>query len=476
MTKRDLGKEMKLEDLKRRVEKERRRIASINQKIEEGVDFEEEGKLEARKNSIFEEISKLSEEIAELEIEIEQQHHHQPPDRANSLATIVQDTDDLTIQQAYRALRAHWHTEIPATMPRSDQRTDVQWVTDLERLGASQDGSYSGLESFIAHLWQSASAPLLNQLEQWGQNHYPNRNWAELHQAVQTQRLELAEGFQPAIFVKLSPAEERTVQTNNQPHYRLEAWLIEDIDTYKTKGKRRRGFEALITAETPEAEPFPIESLEEKIQALLGKWIRYTRAILMDCERDPEFYVFLPKELLETAVDQWPLTTRGCLGHTYSVVLCCLDRVDYPTASLGGWKQYWQRYENAAGEIARDVFIECNGSDILAVRAAIDTIEASDVAVGLYLTDAPSAETLDLIAEELWMVGLPLLFWGRCDSPAINNAQALDTILQIASLDELAETLKSKRYASRSNAPEYDIGYHLSLLSDNPRLIYPLSA
>jgi hypothetical protein len=113
---------------------------------------------------------------------------------------------------------------------------------------------------------------------------------------------------------------------------------------------------------------------------------------------------------------------------------------------------------------------------MLAVRTAIETIETSDGAVGLHLTNAPSAEMLALIAEELWVIGLPLLFWGRCDEPRINNAEALDTILQRKRLDELAETLKAARRQSRSNTPECDIGHHLSLLRDNPSLIYPLSA
>jgi hypothetical protein len=471
MTKRDLGKEMKIADLKRRIERERLRIVEINQKIEEGVDFEKEQKLEARKDGIFKKISALNQELEALETETE----HQPPDRVSTLATVVQDADDSTIQQAYQALKGHWHTEIPSTMPRSDQRTEAEWVTELERLGASQEGSYSGLESFIAHLWHLASDPLLSRLGQWGQSYYPDRNWADLHQTIQMQLSERAKCFQPAIFIKISPEEERTVYAHNQPHYRLGAWLIDDIDTYKTQGKRRRGYQSLITAETPEAEPFSIESLEEKIQSLLGRWIKRTRQMPMECENDPEFYVFLPKELLGTPVDQWPLSQNICLGHTYSVV-CCSDRIDYPTASIGEWRQYWERYENAAGEIARDVFIECNGSDMLAVRTAIETIETSDGAVGLHLTNAPSAEMLALIAEELWVIGLPLLFWGRCDEPRINNAEALDTILQRKRLDELAETLKSARRQSRSNTPECDIGHHLSLLRDNPSLIYPLSA
>jgi hypothetical protein len=63
-----LGEQLKLEDLKRRVEKERLRIDSINQKNDEGVDFEEEKKLGTRKDGIFKEISTLDEQIKRLEL------------------------------------------------------------------------------------------------------------------------------------------------------------------------------------------------------------------------------------------------------------------------------------------------------------------------------------------------------------------------------------------------------------------------
>ena len=66
VTKQDLGKEMKLKDLKRKLAKAQQRVDYINKKIDEGVDFEEEGKLETRKDGIFQQISELDEEIEQL--------------------------------------------------------------------------------------------------------------------------------------------------------------------------------------------------------------------------------------------------------------------------------------------------------------------------------------------------------------------------------------------------------------------------
>ena len=62
-----LGVQLKLEDRQRKLEKQKKRLQAIDQKIDEGVDFEEEAKFEARKDGIYQEITKLEAEINRLE-------------------------------------------------------------------------------------------------------------------------------------------------------------------------------------------------------------------------------------------------------------------------------------------------------------------------------------------------------------------------------------------------------------------------
>ena len=62
-----LGNQLKLEDRKRKLKKEKERLKVIDRKIAEGVDFEEEGKLETRKDGIFQRINALEKEIEQLE-------------------------------------------------------------------------------------------------------------------------------------------------------------------------------------------------------------------------------------------------------------------------------------------------------------------------------------------------------------------------------------------------------------------------
>ncbi|PZO48735.1 MAG: hypothetical protein DCF15_17640 [Phormidesmis priestleyi] len=62
-----LGVQLKLEDRQRKLKKLQERLQVIDQKIVQGVDFEEEPKLEARKDGIYQEITKLEAEINRLE-------------------------------------------------------------------------------------------------------------------------------------------------------------------------------------------------------------------------------------------------------------------------------------------------------------------------------------------------------------------------------------------------------------------------
>ena len=62
-----LGGKLKLADRQQKLEKLKKRLQVIDQKIAEGVDFEEETKLETRKDGIYQEITNLEAEITRLE-------------------------------------------------------------------------------------------------------------------------------------------------------------------------------------------------------------------------------------------------------------------------------------------------------------------------------------------------------------------------------------------------------------------------
>ncbi|MEM9092855.1 MAG: hypothetical protein AAGC93_29525 [Cyanobacteria bacterium P01_F01_bin.53] len=471
MSSRNVGLEFKLADLKRKLEKEKKRLEAIDRKIAEGVDFEEEEKLETRKDGIYPTINALSENIRKLEGKWQNQSLE---NRNTELISLLQAADhsNYDFQQLYQTVVSHWGT---ATAPSAASLLEI--LPELERMGKNDTAGYSALESFIAHLWHKASPELLAALRSWGEDYFPKQNWADLYAQIQAELTAKSANLKPAILINICLAEEKTTQSGNQPHYRLEAWLVENLETYQEQGKQRTGYHPLTLTGTPAAEPFMIEALEAKIQPLLNNWISQTKRLLVNCNRDPEFYVFLPKSLLEMAVDYWPLDTRKRLGHLYSVVLCCSDRLDGPYP-INAWHRFWERHCDCSEKIATDAFIEGSDENIDNLIEALEEAEDDENIVGLKLKTAPSSEKLEMLFDELLIAGLPLAFWGRCDKANILNAKELDTILQKDSLGKLSVTVQHKRREARKakNTPDCHIGHHLSLLQDNPKLIPPRSA
>jgi hypothetical protein len=378
------------------------------------------------------------------------------------------------IQAAYQTTIAHWPTALSTVVT-----TPKEMLRELKRIGRA--GDYTAVEEFVSHLVITTnSQPLVDELNQWGQQYYPNRNWAALNAQIQAKFEARGKDFQPAILVRIRLAEEATSQNDNIPHYQPEAFLIEDLETYQKQGKQRQGYHALASAEAP----FPLDEMEAKMQPLLYQWLRQAKQILPDCEHDPEFYIYLPKSLLHLNVDYWPIDTSrrpNRLGHSYKVVICCIDRLEGPYP-VEPWREFWNRHQTCLTTKACDVFAEGNTQDIDDLIDVLEEAAESDTTVGLKVNAAPCApdsETLtaeaDEFFEELFLSGLPLAIWGRCQIKAICNSTELGTLLSADTLGNLLQVIQKKRKEARrsSNPPESHIGHHLSLLRDNPTLIPP---
>jgi len=425
--------------------------------------------LEKRLTLVFQDIDRVSEKVTA----IRQLAQNQAVDaRDTALLAILQAHGEKTeIRQAYQTTIAHWSADIDTTAT-----TPQQILKELKRI--SPNPNYSAQEEFIAHLrFLANSDRLLNALNIWGQQHYPERNWDDLREQIRQTFEAALKQAQPAIFVQMNKAEEATTQSDdNTPHYQLKAWLIEDIEKYQ---QHRQGYHQLMEPDTPAAEPFVLHRLETKIQPLLNQWLSHP--VLANCDQNPEFYVFLPKDQLDLNPDYWPLDERGRrrLGQIYSVVLCCTDRLEGPYPK-GTWRKLWNRHQDCHDQIACDLFIDGSDRDIDALIDQLEATATADNAVGLKVTTAPCAPNADELFEELLVSGLPVAIWGRCDETqtTISLTGELDKLLRAANLCELPQRVHSLRRGARitTNTPDCYIGHHLSLLRDNPTLIPPKSA
>lgn len=448
------------------LEKDRR---MLQPKIGAIVDPLAQQALENQLLLLLQEIDQVSRQIADLR---QQAQNQTVAARDSSLVGILEaHGDESTIRQAYQTTIAHWSADVDTTAT-----TPEQILKELKRISANAD--YSALEEFIAHLRATTDRDrLLTALNTWGQQYYPQRNWSDLSEQIrQTFEVKL-ETAQPAILIQMSLAEEETTQSSdNTLHYRLKAWLIEDVERYQ---QHRKGYHRLIEPDTSAAKPFVLDKLEAKIQPLLSQWLSHP--VLASCNQDPEFYAFLPKDRLDLNPDYWPLDDSGRrrLGQIYSVVLCCIDRIDGPYPK-GTWRKLWKRHQDCHEQTAHGLFIDGSDRDIDALIDGLEATATIDNAIGLKVTSAPCAPNADELFEELLMSGLPVAIWGRCDETktTISIASELDGILRAASLCELSQSVHGMRRRARrtTNTPDCYIGHHLSLLRDNPTLIPPKSA
>ena len=380
------------------------------------------------------------------------------------------------MHQTYQTTVSHWLADVPQVV-----ESPAAMIRELKRISPSAD--YSAHEEFVAHLGSTTnSTELRDALNAWGQHYYPERNWSAFSAQIQQAFEPKSEHFQPAILIRIGLAEEATTQANNTPHYQLEAWLVEDIETYQTRGKQRTGYHTLVAPDTPEAAPFVFENLEAKIQPLLNHWLSEAKKILFNCDNDPEFHVFLPKALLHLRADYWPVgdlkrTIR--LGHLHKVVICCTDRLDGPYP-IKPWKKLWDKHQACIEKTACEVFVEGSDQDLEALVEILEDAVDAETVVGLKVLTAPCLPKAEELFEELLISGMPLAIWGRCDESKSNFsiAEELDMILRAGSLSALPQIVQKKRREARRacNTSDSHIGHHLVLLRDNPTLIPPKSA
>jgi hypothetical protein len=379
------------------------------------------------------------------------------------------------IVEAYQQTVRHWPVSV-----RSDANTVDAIINELERIALGQS-LYTAREEFIAHVVRKTSDPALsNALNQWGAQYRAGIDWLQLHtkiQAAQENRLETA---QPAILMTLTRCDQASTQAQeNEPYYQLNAWLIEDIETYRSQ---KTGYHSLLTNDSLDAAPFLLEELLQKITHLLNHVLSEQRRVCEYCQNYPQMHIFLPLELMHLGVDVWflnPETSRRRehLGHDHVVVIRCANRYDRNYKKSPSWLKLWNRHQSLLQEPARNVFVSGHDHNLDELMDILDAAKhPSSKVVGLQVQQAPlSTEEL---CYELLDSGLPLAIWPRCNLTELSHEAEMANLLAACCLGQLPHTVKDKRYETRQrqNSPDCHIGHHLSLLWDDPYLVPPKSA
>lgn len=464
----------KLEYLREKRSECQGQLEKVQAELKAVVDITLKDQYENRVDLLFKQIEKISQNIESLERDHQDKSIKQ---EINQLIAGLQSSDSQweIFQQSYHMTLLHWNSRVQRNVE------NVQSIiSELSKI-VQGEASYNALEEFIAHLIHSTLDPVLvNALNQWGTRYRPNIDWLQLYtqiQAVQDQRLEKA---QPAILMTITRCDQASTQANDdETYYQLNAWLVEDIETYRSQ---KTGYYALLDADSPDAKPCSLDNLLQKITHLLNRFLVEQRRICKYCLNYPQIHVFLPFELMHLGIDVWPLNSetgkrQKYLGHDHVVVIRCANRYDGNYSKGPDWMKLWNRYQNLLQEPAQAVFVSGHDNDLDELIETLEEAVKSDSnAVGLQVEQKPS--NVEDLCYELLESGLPLAIWPRDNLADSSHTVQLSELLAACCLEKLPDTVKAKRAETRKpkNLPASHIGHHLSLLWDDPKLTPPKSA
>lgn len=377
--------------------------------------------------------------------------------------------------KAYQQAIRHWTVPV-----QPDVNTADAIINELERI-APGSAFYTAREEFIAHVVHLTSDPsLANALNQWGTQYRAGINWLELHAKIQKDQDKRLEKAQPAILMTITRSDQESTQAQeDETYYQLNAWLIENIETYRSQ---KVGYHSLISIDSIDAKPFLLNDLLQRLPHLLNQFLVEQRRVCSNCQNYPEIHVFLPLGLMHLGVDVFLLESASpgrqqYLGHDHIVVIRCANRYDGAYNKRPSWLSLWTRHERLLKEIARNVFVSGHDDDLDELMDILDrAVQPDSKIVGLQVHQEPT--NTEELCYELLDSGLPLAIWTRRNLATLAHETELSNLLAACCLEHLPRTVKAKRYETRrrQNTPDCHIGHHLSLLWDDPHLIPPKSA
>ena len=461
---------LRLEYLNSQLADREKKTQRVQDEIDATTDFFAKESLENRLNLLFNEISDLEESI--------QQEKNDFNDRLlqrkfDNLINKLKDIQWEEINRAYQNTLPQWSGKVKQNV------SDIQEIlSELDKL-VQGNLKYSACDEFIAHLFNDTASLLLsNTVTEWAKEYRQGIEWLDIYNQIQESQDKRLENAQPAILITIARSDEASTQSqDNESYYQLNAWLIEDIETYQTK---KTGYHALVANGSIDAIPFVLEELSGKITDLLDRFLREQRRICKDCINYAHIHVFLPLELMNLGVDAWLLERESrrlkYLGHDYLVFVRCANRYDGNYKRSPSWKNLWNRHQNLLQKLAIEVLVEGHDEDLDELLDVLDDAVKDSNLVGLWVKDAPS--DIQELVNELLESGLPIAIWARSNLDEDAHRTQLQELLQACCLERLPSTIKDKRLETRKakNTKENHIGHHLSLLWDDPNFYPPKSA
>lgn len=369
--------------------------------------------------------------------------------------------------QILQSLRKAYLLSRPLGWPRTESQSLKSILEDLRLMPIDNEG-YMPIGYFIYFLLDDPEVPevLKQELISWAQSYIKNLHDYEkkISNKMNLQKTNDLRGIGNVQKPKdLSSSLMIRVRENpeNKELYFVEAWFIGDIKNYDpVKGV---GYKEL-SKEDFKQEDFSIDQLPELFKSYLDQ-------VRQEFHGDLTLEVFLPLELLSKEIDTWETQRYGIsmsLGCECKVVVRMDERLaaNYH-GNLYQWSMKWDKAIELFSQPAnlKLVSADCDLKQLLIELSKPDV-------VGIKLAKVYQEQDRKAILGALLLTSTPIAFWLRREPDEKEDQAKAERALE-CSLEQLPESVKKARLAALSGDKETSIGYHLSLLWDNPNYLPP---
>jgi hypothetical protein len=459
------NKDYKLEFWKEKLNDLERDYEKVKSQLRNEQDGPTQNKLERQLEQIGQEMEAYEKQIQARKQELQENAASAALD---GLRKILQRPNAQLdeIQQAYQAT-----VKARSFNGRINIETIELLITELLRIPKGKS-SFIALEEFAARLtYFSKNDDLINSLQRWGEQHC--KDWFALLGQIEVQREEQNKNVQTALLIMISYSNEAATQSQDGEEYRVQVWLIDNVEQYKTDRQGYRTVGIDINSGFTGDETYSWKEIPE----VLKNYFKVGN-VVGELSDDSEVHIFLPQQLLNCDADCWKLIKRIGnelpIGHDYQVFVRLYERLSR-NYNPKMWKKKWKQKKLLLQEQASKGFKGCKDGDIEDLYYEL-TDEENENVVGLKLIDAPNQDSSTSIFHLIFELGFPLALWGRSNLSASTNEAELNRVLEACILEKLPKTVRLERRKSRKEPLNCHIGHHLSLLWDDPELVPPKSA
>lgn len=279
---------------------------------------------------------------------------------------------------------------------------------------------------------------LMNEIAAWVK--FRNFNFDALYVKANRYRQERqvsAAAASPHLVVQISPDEHES-----QNNVVVSIWVIDDRDSYNPLEPRLPLIRDRVVAFTA-------------LPTFLETWLQEESNL-----DNPMIHCFVARHLLGCNLDACETESGLTLGNQYKLVM----RTDLNQSPAGKqyytrWHNKWQSLHNKQQSVAREVFVRTDCSD---KRQLYRQLHSAEMAILENLASEQVSEVFKFIADKM---ALPVALWVRQDE----LCQELDRVLDCPIMT-LPDRVRDERLEA---IDETCLGYHLSLVWEDPKVIPP---